>query len=114
MSATEGFAPNNIEAEKATLGSLLIDPRAIERVTGILNPVQFYLPVHQTVYGAMVELYEGDKPTDVVAVSNVLEEAGKLDDAGGPAYLAALANDVPMSMNVEYEETGSAGARFAG
>src|SRR5579875_1344645 len=100
--AADGVLPQNIEAEQAVLGSLLIDPRAIEKVSSFLRPDDFYLPVNAEIYRSMLALYERDMPADVVTVSDHLEARDRLDDMGGMAYLASLATIVPTSINVEH------------
>src|SRR5205807_6814676 len=91
----EGMLPQNIEAEQAVLGSLLIDPRAIEQVASFLRPEDFYLPVNSEIYAAMLALYELDRPTDIVTLADRLQAHDRLDDTGGAAYLASLARIVP-------------------
>ncbi|MBV9281957.1 MAG: replicative DNA helicase [Chloroflexi bacterium] len=100
--ASEGILPQSIEAEQAVLGSLLIDPRAVERVASFLRPADFYLPVNGEIYRGMLALYERDMPSDIVTLAEHLQAHDRLDDMGGAAYLASLANMVPTSMNVEY------------
>ncbi len=100
--SSEGLLPQNVEAEQAVLGSLLIDPRAIEQVAPFLRPDDFYLPVNAQIYRGMLALHERDMPTDIVTLSDHLHAQDRLDDVGGPAYLASLANIVPTSINVEY------------
>jgi replicative DNA helicase len=94
--------PQNIEAEQAVVGSLLIDRRAIERVASFLRPQDFYLPVNGEIFKAMLALYEADKPTDLVTLSDYLQAHDRLDDIGGAAYLASLGRMVPTSINAEY------------
>lgn len=94
--------PQNIEAEQAVLGSLLIDPRAIERISAFLRPPDFYLPINGEIFASMLALFERDMPTDLVTVSDRLDAHGRLDDIGGAIYLASLANTVPTSINVEH------------
>lgn len=94
--------PQNIEAEQAVLGSLLIDVRAIERIAAFLRPEDFYLPVNAEIYRGMLALYERDMPSDIVTLSDHLQARDRLDDMGGAAYLASLATIVPTSINVEY------------
>ncbi len=98
----DGALPQNIEAEQSVLGSLLIDTRAIERVASFLKPEDFYLPVNAEIYRAMLRLFERDRPTDIITLSDNLQGQGRLDDTGGAAYLASLATIVPTSINVEY------------
>ena len=98
----EGLLPQNIEAEQAVLGSLLIDPRAVERVASFLRPEDFYLPVNAEIYRGMLVLYERDMPTDIVTLSDHLQSRDRLDDMGGDAYLSSLVTLVPTSINVEH------------
>ena len=100
--ALDGALPQNIEAEQAVLGSLLIDPRAVERVASFLQADDFYLPVNAEVYRGMLALYQVDRPTEIVTLSDYLQGQNRLDDTGGAAYLASLATIVPTSINVEY------------
>jgi len=83
--AAEGMLPQNIEAEQAVLGSLLIDPRAVERVASFLRADDFYLPVNAEIYRAMLRLFERDRPTDIITLSDNLQGQGRLDDTGGAA-----------------------------
>lgn len=98
----DGALPQNIEAEQAVLGSLLIDVRAIDRIASFLRPEDFYLPVNGEIYRGMLVLYELDRPTDVVTLTDHLQAQNRLDDTGGAAYLASLATLVPTSINVEH------------
>ncbi|MGI8826007.1 MAG: replicative DNA helicase [Chloroflexota bacterium] len=98
----DGLLPNSVEAEQAVLGSLLIDPRAVERIAAFLRPEDFYLPNNGQIFRAMLALYERDRPTDIVTLADHLQAENRLDDMGGPAYLASLGRMVPTSINVEH------------
>jgi replicative DNA helicase len=98
----DGGLPQNIEAEQSVLGSLLIDARAIERIASFLRPEDFYLPVNGEIYRAMLALYELDRPTDIITLSDSLAAQNRVDETGGAAYLASLAQIVPTSINVEH------------
>jgi replicative DNA helicase len=92
--------PQNLEAEQAVLGSLLIDKDAIIKIADILGPGDFYRDINATIYEAMEELYEHHEPIDVVSLSNRLEDKKKLEMIGGMSALTALANVVPTASNV--------------
>jgi replicative DNA helicase len=98
----DGGPPQNIEAEQAVLGSLLIDKRAIERIASFLRAEDFYLPVNSEIFRGMLALYEQDRPTDVLTVADHLQAHERLDDMGGFAYLTSLTTVVPTSLNVDY------------
>ncbi|HDL50617.1 MAG TPA: replicative DNA helicase, partial [Firmicutes bacterium] len=92
---------HNIEAEQATLGSILIDNDAIVKVIDFLEPEHFYRTSHQIIYKAMKELYEKSEPIDLLTVSEHLKKKGELENAGGFSYLATLTNITPTALNVE-------------
>jgi len=94
--------PQNIEAERSVLGSLMLDKDAIIRVANLIRVGDFYKDDHNLIYEAMVELYEKREPIDVLSLSNRLEEKNQLDKVGGSSYLTSLVNSVPSSSNVEH------------
>jgi replicative DNA helicase len=94
--------PQNIEAERSVLGSLMLDKDAIIRVANLIRVGDFYKDAHNLIYEAMVELYEKREPIDVLSLSNRLEEKNQLDKVGGSSYLTSLVNSVPSSSNVEH------------
>jgi replicative DNA helicase len=95
------MVPNNIEAEQAVLGALLIDPEAIIRVVPIIHAQDFYLEKHAWIYEAIYTLHERREPIDFLTVVAELERVGKLNEVGGPAYITALINAVPTAIHVE-------------
>ena len=94
--------PHNIEAEEAILGSLLIDPDAILRVSTFLSPNDFYVQRHGWVYESILDLHERRQPSDLVTLSDELERRNQLSEVGGSAYLTGLINATPTSIHVEY------------
>ncbi len=102
LHAVDRLPPNNIDAEQSVLGSLLIDRDAIIRVDSFLRPDDFYLPSNQVIFRAIKDLYQDRQPSDLVTLSDRLDHAGQLDQAGGTAYLASLLTAVPTSVHVEY------------
>lgn len=92
--------PQNIEAEIAVLGALMIDENAIIKIADFLTADDFYRNSHRTIFSAMMRLYEKQEPIDVLSVSNVLKEQNKLEDIGGANYLAEIVGSVASSSNV--------------
>ncbi len=92
--------PHSVEAEQAVLGGLLIDPGAYDNVADQLIAQDFYRHDHELIYTAIAVLAGDAKPCDVVTVSQHLERIGKLDAAGGLAYLSSIARDTPTAANV--------------
>ncbi len=94
--------PHNLEAEEAVLGSILIDPDAILRISTFLSPEDFFVERHHWIYEAVRDLHERREPADLVTLSDELERRGQLGEAGGPAYLSSLINATPTSIHVEF------------
>jgi replicative DNA helicase len=94
--------PQNIEAEEAVLGSLLIDPDATIRIATFLQPDDFYVQRYAWIYEAILELHERREPADLVTLTDELERRGQLAEIGGPAFLTGLINATPTSIHVEY------------
>lgn len=96
----EKLPPQNIEAEKSVLGSLLIDKDAIIKVADILSPKDFYKEIHGEIYSAMFDLFEKREPIDVLSLANRLSEKKLLEEIGGRSYLISLANSVPTAAHI--------------
>ncbi len=92
--------PHSEEAEKATLGSLIIDKDAIIKVADFLQPEDFYFGKHGIIYQGMIDLFTRHMPIDLKILANLLEDHGKLTEVGGSAYLAELTMDVPTAAHV--------------
>ncbi|KKQ76811.1 MAG: primary replicative DNA helicase, replicative DNA helicase [Parcubacteria group bacterium GW2011_GWC1_38_6] len=92
--------PQNIDAEKSLLGSLLLDKNAIVKVVDFLQIRDFYKKNHQEIYEVAIELFEKGEPIDLLSISTRLKEKKELDDIGGGAYLTELINSVPTSSHV--------------
>ena len=92
--------PHSVEAEQAVIGGLLLDTAAWDNVADVIRQEDFYRPDHQLIFEAIGTLAGGGKPCDVVTVSEHLERNGKLEAAGGLAYLGSVARDTPTAANV--------------
>ncbi len=94
--------PHNLDAERAVLGGLLIDPDALPVAREVLSAGDFYREGHGLVFEAMVALFGRNEAVDLITLGKALEAAGQLDQVGGLAYLAYLAGGVPTAANVAY------------
>jgi replicative DNA helicase len=94
--------PHDMEAEQSVLGSVLLDPDAIDKVATFLRPHDFYRKNHEDTYRACLDLLIKGEPIDIVTVGAELEAAGILERTGGRAYLAQLESIVPTSANIEH------------
>lgn len=94
--------PQNLEAETALLGCLMLDKDAIINVADSIISEDFYDNRHRLIYEGILSLYEKSTSIDVLTVSNLLEERKQMDQVGGASYLATLVNSVPSSAHATY------------
>ena len=94
--------PQNIDAEEAILGAILVSPSCMNKVVEHLRPESFYKPAHRYVYEAMLQLYNGEDKIDIVSVSDVLNINQKLELVGGRAFINDLSYKTITTSNVEY------------
>ncbi len=94
--------PQNIEAEQAVLGAVLLDKEALITVSDILHPEDFYRVAHQRIYSSMLNISEMGEPVDLVTLTADLQGQNILEEVGGIVYLTDLVNAVPTAANVEY------------
>lgn len=94
--------PHNLGAERATLGSLLIDPDAIIRVASFLHPADFYITRHGWLFEAIRSLHDKQQGIDFVTICDELERRDQLEEAGGETWLLDFINASPTSIHVEY------------
>jgi len=92
--------PHSVEAEQSVLGGLLLEASALDKITDLVHPDDFYRQEHRLIYRQIVRLSEMAKPVDVITVAEALEIAGELDKVGGLPYLGGLAQNVPSAANI--------------
>ncbi len=92
--------PHSVEAEQSVLGGLLLDNRAWDNVAGVISEGDFYRHDHRLVFRHLYKLLELGHPADVVTVAESLEKSAELQEIGGLAYLAGLAQNTPSSANI--------------
>src|SRR5699024_7117574 len=90
------------EAEQSVLDANIIDPKLINRTQEVLLHESFYRGAYQHIFRAMMNLNEDNKDIDVVTIMDQLSYEGRLNEAGGPQYLAELSSNVPTTRNVQY------------
>ncbi len=92
--------PHSIEAEQSLLGALLLDNQAFDRIADLVSGEDFYRDDHRRIWRHIARLIEAGRPADVVTVAESMEASEDKDKAGGPAYLAALAQNTPSALNI--------------
>ncbi len=100
--APERTLPHNLEAEKSVLGAILIHNEAFNHAAELIDSRDFFRDAHRRIFDKMVALSERNEAIDLVTLKEELGRAGELEEVGGPAYIASLADGVPRSANVEH------------
>ncbi|UKO99786.1 replicative DNA helicase [Nostoc sp. UHCC 0870] len=98
---SNSLPPQNIEAEEAILGGILLDPEAISRVSDRLIPEAFYITAHKDIYQATLRLHAQGKPTDLLAVTSWLADNDLLARIGGRNKLATLVDRTVSAVNID-------------
>ena len=94
--------PNDVQAEQAVLGLMLVDKDAVLTVIEMLKPSDFYKPEHEEIYAAILDLYEASKAIDLLTLKEQLRLRGKYDIINGFEYLVSLTSPMYSVANVEY------------
>ncbi|MBU0722673.1 replicative DNA helicase [Patescibacteria group bacterium] len=94
--------PQNIEGEKALLGSIMLKPDVFHDIVDIISPDVFYTECHRKIFRAMLDLYSKNQPIDLLSLSSRLKEKKELQNIGGSSYLTEIIEGVPSSANVKY------------
>jgi replicative DNA helicase len=100
-SISDRLPPQNIEAEEAILGGILLDPEAISRVAELLQPESFALKSHQIIYRAALTLHSQGKPTDLMTVTTWLADQNLLEQVGGQLKLTQLVDRTVSAVNID-------------
>jgi replicative DNA helicase len=104
-SPIDRIPPNNLEAEMALLGSVLVDREMLAAVGELVRPADFYAHVHETIFGVLVDLFERGEPLDKISVAEELRRRGVLERVGGLPYLSALMDTVQTAASARYYAT---------
>ncbi len=94
--------PHSIEAEESILSAILIDNNTLLDVFDILTSEDFYKTAHKIIFSAIADLFAKTEPVDLVTLSNILKEQGRLEKIGGATYLARLVDAVPLAVNAQH------------
>jgi replicative DNA helicase len=94
--------PQDVAAEQAVLGGMLLSKDAIADVVEVLRGHDFYRPAHETVYEAVLDLYGRGEPADPLTVADELKKRGELGRIGGAPYLHTLVSSVPTAANAGF------------
>ena len=93
--------PQAVEIEEVVLGALMLERDALSNVIDILHPESFYKEAHQSIFEAIVDLFNNSEPVDIKTVTHQLRKNGKLELVGGAYYISQLTAKVNSSANIE-------------
>ena len=102
LAAPDRTLPHNLEAERSVLGAILLHNDAFNQAAEILESNDFFRDAHRRIFEKMILLSERRHAIDLVTLKEELGRTGEIDEVGGPAYIASLADGVPRATNVEY------------
>ena len=104
-STVDRIPPNNLEAEMAVIGSVLVDREMLAAVGEIVRPGDFYAHVHETIFAVLIELYDRGEPVDKITVGEELRRRNLLERVGGLSYISALMDTVQSAGSARYYAT---------
>ena len=94
--------PHNDEAERATLGAMLLNWGSVSAIATLLRAEHFYTQQNQVIFRAMMRLFSKGETCDTLSLVEELSKTGQLEQSGGAAYIASLTDVVPTAANIEY------------
>lgn len=100
--AVDKIPPNNIGAEQAILGAILLDKDVINKALEIITPDDFYHWAHRVIFASMIELDDKNEPIDLVTLTNYMRDKGLLEKVGGASHISTLVNQINTTANVKY------------
>lgn len=94
--------PQNIDAEKALLGAIILKPDVMHDISVTVYPESFYADKHSEIFRAIYAIFSKGDPIDTVSVVSKLKDLGQLDRVGGASYITELIETVPAAGNAMY------------
>jgi replicative DNA helicase len=102
VAIAERTLPHNLEAERSVLGAILVHTHAFNLAALVIHSNDYYRAAPRRIFYKMVAITERHDAIDFITLKEELAKSGQLDEVGGPAYVASLADGVPRATNVEY------------
>jgi len=94
--------PQNLDAERSTLGAILVNNDHLTKARSVVRAEDFFLPLHRYIFRAIVRLVDAGNPADLITVNQTLQDSHEIDDADGVPYLASLVDGIPRITHVEH------------
>ncbi|MGE3278617.1 MAG: replicative DNA helicase [Candidatus Altimarinota bacterium] len=92
--------PNSEQAERAVLGSVIIDSKSLVKIADLLKAEDFYYDKHAKIYEVYIDLFNSHSPIDLMTINAKLSDGKLLEKIGGISFVAALAEDVPTASHI--------------
>jgi replicative DNA helicase len=102
MNGSSISLPHSREAEEYILGGILLENSALDVVSEIVSPEDFYTERNRILFEEMLRLIDKGLPIDLISMTEAVEQKGKLDKVGGASYISQLADRIPTTANIEY------------
>ncbi len=102
LNTLERLPPQNLDAEQAVLGSMLLEEDAVAQAADLVEESSFYKDAHRKIFASLLTLYRDDVAVDLVTITNELKKHNQLENVGGASYLATLTSVVPTAANVAH------------
>jgi len=102
LTTLERLPPQNLDAEMAVLGSMLLEEEALVKAADYLEETSFYTDAHRKIFAALLHLYQANVSVDLVTLTDELKKRNLLEEIGGASYLATLTSVVPTAANVDH------------
>ncbi len=94
--------PQDLDAEMAVLGCMILDDKTIYEAMGILDPEDFYKESHMEIFRAISDIDHRGEKADLVTLTSELKRSKKLDECGGVVYITTLIDSIPTTSNVKH------------
>lgn len=94
--------PQNVEAEKALLGAIILKPDVMHDISVTVFPESFFADKHRLIFDAIINIFSKGDPIDLISIVTKLKEMGALERVGGAAYITELIETVPAAGNASY------------
>ncbi|NQT22840.1 MAG: replicative DNA helicase [Candidatus Omnitrophica bacterium] len=94
--------PQNLEAESAVLGAMLLEKEAIGVAVELIDSFAFYNEANKIIFSCISKLYDLNKAVDTITLIEELKKESRLDEIGGPTYITGLTASIPTAANIEY------------
>ena len=94
--------PHSLEAEQSVVGGLMLEGEHVDEVMAIVQPEDFYIQAHRTLFEAIIALRQDNRPYDAISVIDWLASVRRLEEVGGKSFIAELLRNVPTAANLQY------------